>query len=118
MSDVPEAEAYSLPIETVVARLVGITGVSVTGIIGNIKSEWSVRQWVTGECRPEREQQLRFAYHIAGMIAARCGPLVVQSWFKGANASLDDRAPAILLRDDFSDETQRRVLNAARRLMQ
>jgi hypothetical protein len=118
MSDVSELEAYRLPVETVVARLVGLAGVVVTGSVGNVKDERSVRQWVAGERRPERERQLRFAYHIASMIAATCGPIVVQSWFKGANTSLGDRAPALVLRDDFSEDTQLRILNAARRLMQ
>jgi hypothetical protein len=50
------------------------------------------------------------------MIATTCDPLIVQSWFKGANTSLGDRAPAIVLREDFSEETQRRILRAARRI--
>jgi hypothetical protein len=118
MTDDSELEAYRLPVETVVARLVGLAGVVVTGSIGNVKNEKSVRQWIAGERLPEREQQLRFAYRIASMIAASCGSLAVQSWFKGGNSSLDDRAPAMVLRDDFSEESQLRILNAARRLAQ
>lgn len=113
-----ENEAYRLPIETVVARLAGLAGVSVTGAIGNVKNERSVRQWVAGDRRPDRDAQLRFAFRIASMIALVCGPLVVQSWFKGSNSSLGDRSPALLLRDDFSEKTQQSILNAARRLMQ
>jgi hypothetical protein len=118
MSDAPEAEAYQLPIETVVKRLLGLAGVSVTGIIGSVKNERSLRRWVTGDQRPDREPQLRFAYRVAFMLASVCGAHVVQSWFKGSNTSLGDRAPAMVLRDDFSEETQVRILNAARRLMQ
>lgn len=110
MSDGP-LDGSQLPIETVVARLVGLAGVVVTGSIGNVRSEKSVRQWVAGERRPEREQQLRFAYRIASMIAGTCGSLAVQSWFKGTNASLGDRAPALVLRDDFSEVTQQQILN-------
>jgi hypothetical protein len=117
MSEV-ELEADRLPIQTVVKKLVGLAGVVVTGSIGNVKDERSVRQWVTGDCRPDREPQLRFAYRVALMIASVCGTSVVQSWFKGSNTSLSDRAPAIVLRDDFSEETQLRILNAVRRLMQ
>ncbi|MEO9170894.1 MAG: hypothetical protein ABI282_01495 [Candidatus Baltobacteraceae bacterium] len=52
------------------------------------------------------------------MLAATCGPLVVQSWFKGANTALGDRAPAMVLRDDFSEAAQQAVLRAVRRLGQ
>jgi hypothetical protein len=113
-----EREAYRLPIETVVARLVGLAGVVVTGTIGNVKNERTVRHWLAGDRNPEREPQLRFAFRIASMIAAVCGPPVVQSWFKGANTSLGDRSPALMLRDDFSEKTQQAILNAARRLLQ
>lgn len=116
MSNGSDVEGRQLPIETVVKRLASLVGVVVTGIIGNVKNEHAVRQWVASECRPEREPQLRFAYRIACMIAATCGPLVVQSWFKGANTYLGDRAPAMVLRDDFSEATKLRILNAARRL--
>lgn len=113
-----ESEVYRLPIQIVVARLVGLAGVVVTGTIGNVKNERSVRQWVTGDCRPDCEQQLRFALRIATMIAVTCGPLVVQSWFKGSNSALGDHAPAIVLRDDFSEETRKAMLGAVRWLGQ
>lgn len=113
-----ENDANRLPIETVVARLVGLAGVSVTGVIGGVNNERAVRDWVAKDRRPERERQLRFAYRIASMIALLCGASFVQPWFKGSNMSLGDRAPALVLRDDFSEETQLRMLNAARRLAQ
>jgi hypothetical protein len=113
-----EREAYHLPIDGIASKLVELAGVFVAGTVGGVKSERTVRGWVAGEHPPEREPQLRFAYRIARMIATTCGPSVVQSWFKGANSSLDDRAPSLLLRDDFSETTQRAILNAARRLAQ
>ncbi len=113
-----ELEVYRLPIETIVKRFAGLAGVVVIGIIGNVKNERTVRHWIAGERRPEREPQLRFAYRIARMLAATCGPLVVQSWFKGANTALGDRAPAMVLRDDFSEAAQQAVLGAVRRLGQ
>jgi hypothetical protein len=113
-----ETEAYRQPIEAVASKLVELAGVFVTGTIGGVKNERAVRHWIAGERRPEREPQLRFAYRIARMIAATCGPTVVQSWFKGANSSLADRAPALLLRDDFSEATQQAILSAARMLAQ
>jgi hypothetical protein len=111
-----EREAYRLPTPVLVARLVQLAGVSVAGTVGAVKNERTVRHWIAGGRQPEREAQLRFAYRVARVIADSCGPRIVQSWFKGANTSLSDRAPAILLRDDFSEDTQRAILNAARRL--
>ena len=113
-----EREAYRLPIPALVNQFVQLSGVFVVGTVGGVKDERSVRHWMTGERHPEREAQLRFAFRIARMIAESCSPRVVQSWFKGSNMSLGDRAPATLLHDDFSEETQRAILNAARGLAQ
>ena len=70
-----ENNANRLPIETVVARLAGLAGVTVTGIIGGVKNERAVRDWVANDRRPEREPQLRFAYRIASMIALVAVPV-------------------------------------------
>jgi len=113
-----DCEAHQLPIEIIVKRLVEIAGIVVTGSVGGVKDERAVRCWIAKDRHPERELQLRFAYRIAKMIAGACGPHVVQAWFKGSNTSLSDRAPALLLRDDFSDETQQAILSAVRRLRQ
>lgn len=113
-----EREAYQLPVEAIASKLAELAGVFVTGTVGGVKNERTVRHWIAADSRPDREPQLRFAYRIARMIASSCGPTVVQSWFKGANSSLADRAPALLLRDDFSEATQKAILNAARRLSQ
>ena len=113
-----ERDAYQLPIEKIVAALVDLAGVVVTAIIGGVKDERSVRNWIAGDHQPESAMRLRFAYRIARMIATRCGTTIVQPWFKGANASLGENAPAIMLRDDFSEAVQQAVLRAARRLTQ
>ena len=111
-----EHQACTLPIERLVSKMISLAGVVVVGTIGNVKSERAVHRWVAAERRPDREAQLRFAYRIACMIAATCGPLVVQSWFKGANSALGDRSPALVLRDEFSEDVQKAMLNVARRL--
>jgi hypothetical protein len=113
-----ETEVQRLPIEIVVGRLTELVGVVVTGAVGNVMKEQIVRRWIDGDLKPERESQLRFAYRIALMLAAAQGAMAVQSWFKGSNASLGDRSPALVLRDDFSDATQLAILNSVRRLGQ
>jgi hypothetical protein len=108
--------AYRLPIAALVKQLVQLAGVFVVGTVGAVTSERTVRHWITGECKPERQAQLRFAYRVARMVAASSSACLVQSWFKGANTSLGDSAPAILIRDDFSEDTRHAILRAARRL--
>ncbi|MGZ5231285.1 MAG: hypothetical protein ACXWC3_14745 [Burkholderiales bacterium] len=113
-----EHDAYRLKMSALVEQLVQLVGVLVAGTVGGAKSERTVRDWITGHDQPEREAQLRFAYRVARMIAESCSPRIVHSWFKGANESLEDRAPAMVLREDFSQEAQRAILDAARRLAQ
>ncbi|MBX4378005.1 hypothetical protein K4H02_23405, partial [Mycobacterium tuberculosis] len=57
---------------------------------------------------PEDVERLRIAYRAARLITARDTPAVAQAWFQGLNPVLDDRAPALLLRDgDLADDTKR-----------
>jgi hypothetical protein len=110
-----ERDADCLPMAVIVKRLVGIAGIVVTGVIGNTNRESVVRDWIVGSALPERERQLRFAYVLTEIVAAADGPVLVQSWFKGANISLGGRAPALVLRDDLTEETRDRIMSAAKR---
>ena len=113
-----ERDAYHLPISAIVAYLAEIAGVVVTGTIGNVATDRAVRHWIAGDRVPDHDPQLRFGYRIARMIESACGSRAVQAWFKGSNTSLHDRAPALVLRDDFSEQTQHSILGAARRIIQ
>jgi hypothetical protein len=102
----------------VVSRLVGLAGIVTAAAIGGVSSARSVRYWMSGEKLPrDREAQLRFGLRLAMMAAQRCGPGATQAWFKGSNLLLHDRAPAMLLRDDFSEEAQCKLLAATRELI-
>ena len=104
-------------LKDVVALFVDLAGMVVVGTIGDVKSERAVRYWRSGERPSDREAQLRFGLRIAMMIAQQGGRGQTQAWFKGANTHLGDRAPAALLREDFSEDTQRSLLRAVRTLL-
>jgi hypothetical protein len=97
----------------IVERLVELVGIVVTGIIGGVTSEREVSRWVQDGPPPALDARMRFAYRLALLVAEGYGPGLVQAWFKGANTMLGDRAPALFLRDDFSEKAQQRLLRAA-----
>jgi hypothetical protein len=99
----------------IVERLVELVGTVVTGIIGGVTSERDVSRWMRDGPPAALDARMRFAYRLALLVAERWGPGLVQAWFKGANSMLGDRAPALFLRDDFSEEAQQRLLRTAYR---
>lgn len=117
-SEIAIAVFHINDLSKVVAQLVDLAGIVTAAAIGGVNSARSVRYWMAGEKLPrDREPQLRFGLRLAMMAAQRCGPGATQAWFKGSNLLLHDRAPAMLLRDDFSEEAQRKLLAAARELI-
>jgi hypothetical protein len=113
-----EHEAAILPIATIVSQLVSVVGVVVTGVVGGTNAERVVDAWIRGASKPESEKQLRFAYRVACELAPTLGAAMTQAWFKGANASLGNRPPALVLYDDCSADAMGNVLAAARRQLQ
>ncbi|MBC7595753.1 MAG: hypothetical protein H7288_17755, partial [Kineosporiaceae bacterium] len=84
--------------------------------LGSVTETRAVRQWADGVRRPPAEvaRRLRLAYQVAGLLAERDQPPVVQAWFQGMNPQLEDIAPARLIREGNPDEVGPRVLAAAR----
>lgn len=69
--------------------------------IGSVKETRAVRQWADGERTPSAEvmKRLRYAYHVAALLAEHDARDTVQAWFQGMNPQLDDVPPARLLRE-------------------
>jgi hypothetical protein len=115
----PDLEAHrkatSGSFEHVVAELVSIIGRKLTAYIASIKDVRAIDRWVQ-KASPQKdvEQRLRFAYHVASMIADFDSPAVVQAWLLGLNPELDDEVPIRLLREGDLSTDGKRVLNAAR----
>src|SRR5689334_7587644 len=81
----PDLEAHrkamSAPFEEVVRGLVSIIGRKLTANIASVKDVRAIGRWLD-KARPQKdvEQRLRFAYHVASMIAGFDSPAVVQAW--------------------------------------
>jgi len=115
----PDLEAHrramSAPFEEVVGDLVSIIGRKLTAHIASIKDARAIDRWLQKACpQKDVEQRLRFAYHVASMIAGFDSPGVVQAWLMGLNPELDDEVPIRLLRKGDLNVDGKRVLNAAR----
>jgi hypothetical protein len=76
-----------------------------------------VREWADGDRTIRNDdvvQRLRIAYQAVLLITARDTAQVAQSWFQGLNPQLDDRSPAIVLRNLDPSVGGPLVLSAAR----
>jgi hypothetical protein len=105
--------AMSLPIAEVVRELVGLLGLTTVAMIGGVRETRAVTQWTTGR-DPQRPNVLRFSLQIASMILNSKDSDVARAWFHGSNPHLQDRIPAVLLRDEPLVEIQGEIMAAAR----
>ena len=116
----PGLRAYEISIRSDIAELVGqlreLLGAQLVAYLGSVSETRAVRQWAEGTRKPPAEaiRRLRLAYQVAGLLAERDHPRVVQAWFQGMNPQLEDIAPARLIREGNPDEVGPRVLAAAR----
>lgn len=120
----PDLAAFEEANRMTNAELVGalrpLLGDRLVAYLGQVKETRAVRGWADGTRQiagPETVERLRIAYRIAGMICERDSPAVAQAWMQGLNPLLDDRAPALLLRDGDVGETGPMVLAAARQFV-
>lgn len=105
-----------LQLRQVIRLLLRLAGVVVVAAIARSSNLRCVRGWLRGEGLPiEREAVLRFALQLARLLEAHCGAYFVQPWFKGSNPTLDNRSPAMLLKDQdiLSTELKQRLFAAA-----
>ena len=111
------AEAARMSQPELVAALRDLLGAKLVAYLGRVSETRAVRQWAEGTrtiANPEDVERLRIAYRAARLITERDTPAVAQTWFQGLNPVLDDRAPALLLRDGELADVGPQVLNAAR----
>jgi hypothetical protein len=110
-------QAMRLDTAVLVKELRELLGAKLVAYLGGVRETRAVRQWAEGERGIQDstdEHRLRLTYQIAGLLAERDSPAVVQAWFQGLNPQLDDRSPARLLREGGLDEVGPLVLAAAR----
>lgn len=107
------ATAMSLPINTVVARLIGLLGATTVAVIGGVTETRAVTQWTDGRV-PQRPNVLRFALQVAMMIGGDSHGESVRAWFAGSNPHLEDQVPMLMLRDKPLNEISGPMMAAAR----
>lgn len=110
-----EAARMSQP--ELVTALRELLGAKLVAYLGRVKETRAVRQWADGTRTIGNDtdvERLRIAYRAARLITARDTPAVAQAWFQGLNPILDDRAPALLLREGELADIGPQVLAAAR----
>ena len=116
----PGLQAYETSVRSDVTELVGalrdLLGAKLVAYLGSVSETRAVRQWADGERKPPAEvvRRLRLAYQVAGLLAERDQPRVIQAWFQGMNPQLEDWAPARIIRESSPDDVGTRVLAAAR----
>jgi len=116
----PGLQAYETSVRSDVTELVGalrdLLGAKLVAYLGSVSETRAVRQWADGERKPPAEvvRRLRLAYQVAGLLAERDQPRVIQAWFQGMNPQLEDWAPARMIRESSPDDVGTRVLAAAR----
>ncbi|NGP07973.1 hypothetical protein G6038_21305 [Rhodococcus sp. 14C212] len=100
-----------------VTALQQLLGAKLVAYLGGVKETRAVRQWAAGTRTIGNDtdlHRLRLAYRIARLITAGDTPAVAQVWFESLNPILDDRSPALLLREGELAEIGPHVLSAAR----
>lgn len=110
-------DSLRMDLPTLVGQLRLLLGARLVAYLGEVKETRAVAQWASGDRQPSTlvQTRLRTAYQVAGLLAERDAPAVVQAWFLGLNPQLGDIAPAKVLREDSVDVTAaERVLAAAR----
>jgi hypothetical protein len=109
-------DSVRLPFPELVATLREILGVRLVAYIGGVKSARSVSTWAEGTGAPGEvdRERLRHAFHAAALLREQYDPTTVQSWFKGMNPSLNDDAPAHVLREGDPLKGARDVIAVAK----
>ncbi|WP_040780840.1 hypothetical protein [Rhodococcus ruber] len=100
-----------------VTALQQLLGAKLVAYLGKVKETRAVRQWAAGTRTIGNDtdvHRLRLAYRITRLITARDTPAVAQVWFQGLNPILDDRPPALVLREGDLADVGPKVLSAAR----
>ncbi|MCD5418465.1 hypothetical protein LRS71_02600 [Rhodococcus pyridinivorans] len=117
----PDLAAYNdaarMAQSQLVTALRDLLGAKLVAYLGKVKETRAVRQWAEGTRTINNDtdvERLRIAYRAARLIAERDTPAVAQTWFQGLNPILDDRPPALLLREGELSDVGPKVLAAAR----
>lgn len=105
-----------LDIAEIAAYLQEHLGQKLTAYIAGVKDVKAVGKWAQGRAVPSAitRERLRAGYHATALFSGSYGDQAAQGWFFGANSSLDDRAPAAVLREADTPDQIARIAPLAR----
>ena len=108
--------AVLIGVDEMAAFLQEHLGQKLTAYVAGIKDAKAVGQWAQGRVEPSAiaRERLRAAYHVTALFVSVYGDRAAQAWFFGANAGLDDQAPAAALRDAGTPAEIARIVPLAR----
>jgi hypothetical protein len=91
-------------------------GQQLTAYLAGLRDQKTVGQWARGNARPPAltRERLRVAYAATKLFVRIYGDDPARGWFFGANASLDDRSPASMLRDAETPDELATIVPLAR----
>jgi hypothetical protein len=80
-------------------------------VIAGVSDVKAVGEWARGQRNPAPEAlaRLRDAHHVLSILRRHEAPDTIRAWFRGMNPDLEDKSPALTLR-----ENPQAVLAAAR----
>jgi hypothetical protein len=117
----PDLAAYETAVRldphTLVKELRSLLGVRLVAVIAGVRETRAVHEWAEGTRdirNPTVLPRLRLAYQAAKLVADADSAAIAQAWMQGLNPLLDDRSPAMTLREDEPEEAGPQVLAAAR----
>ena len=95
-------------------------GQRMTAYLSGIRDPKMVGQWAAGKVqpRPLPSFRLRSAYQAARYLVDAYGDETARAWFFGMNPSLDDEAPAYVLRHGSTPDDWRYVVAAAKEFVE
>lgn len=98
-----------------ITELRSLLGARLVAYLANTNNTRTVRDWADGTSALPNQailDRLQVALEEAQLLSERDSPAVAQTWFQGRNPALDDRPPALLLREEHLDQARALVLDA------
>ena len=96
----------------VAAHLREVLGVRLLAVIAGVRQTAEVHAWAEGTVEPPADvwRRLLDTVEVVTLVQPHDSDRTIQAWMQGLNPDLDDRSPALMLRDGSAPE----VLAAAR----
>lgn len=100
-------EALHAPLPVVACEVGTTLTFRVAAVLSDLEDTHLIREWAAGRTtvrNPEAERRLRTAYEMLLLLRPLDSDAVLRSWFVGMNPTLNDDAPALVLRaGQFTD---------------